>query len=43
MVGGIFIFLSGMAIGLLVGVMLVGVMLLALVSYHDDGSDDGEY
>lgn len=38
MVGGIFIFLSGMAIGL-----LVGVMLLALVSYHDDGSDDGEY
>ena len=38
MVGGIFIFLSGVAVG-----SLVGVVLLALVSYHDDGSDGGEY
>ena len=38
MVGGIFIFLSGVAVG-----SLVGVVLLALVSYYDDGSDDGEY
>lgn len=38
MVSYIFTFLSGLAIG-----SLVGVMLLALVSYHDDGSDDGEY
>ena len=43
MVSYIFTFLSGMAIGSLVGVMLLVLMLLALVSYHDDGSDDGEY
>lgn len=40
MVVGIFIFLSGVAVGSLVGVVL---LVLALVSYHDDGSDDGEY
>lgn len=38
MVSYIITFLGGMLFG-----SFVGVILLALVSYHDDGSDDGEY
>lgn len=37
MVSYIITFLAGVFVG-----SFIGVMLLALVSYHDDGSDGGE-